>query len=90
MKIELSFQDIRQTFVGRDADDILHQAKAEAARRAPFLVKAVINRMSDLDFAGEVVKRANQAEKRSDPPPQNARMFLDWAVRYGYVRILEP
>lgn len=88
MKIELTYQDIKQSFDGRDANDILRQAKAEAARRAPFLLRAVVNRMSDIDFAGAVVQRANAAEGRNDPAPQSAQEFLDWGVARGYVRIL--
>jgi hypothetical protein len=90
MKIELTVEDIQQTFEGRDAADILRQAKAEAARRAPFLMRGFINGMSDLQFAGAVVQRANTAQGRSDPAPGDAQAFLDWAVTQGYVRILEP
>ena len=89
MKIQIALDDLNQSFEGRDAADLLHQAKGEAARRAPLLMRAVINRMSDLSFAGEVVKRANQQEKRGDALPQSAQQFLDWAVRRGYAKVVE-
>jgi hypothetical protein len=90
MKIELTVEDINQTFTGHDADDILRQAKAEAARRAPFLMRGFIQGMSDLQFAGAVVQRANVVQKRNDPAPRDAQAFLDWAVERGFVKILEP
>jgi hypothetical protein len=89
MKIELTVEDIQQTLEGRDAADILRQAKAEAASRAPFLMRGIIRGMSDLQFAGAVVQRANAANQRNDPAPTDAQAFLDWAVAQGYVQILE-
>ena len=89
MKIELTVEDIQQTFEGRDAADILRQAKAEAARRAPFLMRGFINGMSDQQFAAAVVQRANTAQGRHDAAPADAQAFLDWAISQGYVRILE-
>lgn len=90
MKIKLTIEEQQQTFEGRDAADILHQAKGEAARKAPFLMKAMINGMSDLQFAGAVVQRANTTQKRNDPTPADAQAFLKWAVAQGYVQVLEP
>ncbi len=90
MKIELTVEDIKQEFEGRDAEDILHQAKAEAARRAPMLMRGFIQGMNDIQFAGVVVQRANAVKKRTDPPPQDAQAFVDWAVSQGYIRVLEP
>jgi hypothetical protein len=87
MKIHIAIGDINQTFDGRDEADLLRQAKAEAARRAPFLVRPVINNMGDVAFAAEVVKRVNQAEKRNDALPQSAKEFLDWAVRRGHAKV---
>jgi hypothetical protein len=90
MKIRLSISDMEETFEGADAADILRQAKAEAARRAPFLMRGFIQGMNDMQFAGVVVQRANTAQKRNDPAPRDAREFLEWAVAQGYVQIIEP
>jgi hypothetical protein len=87
MKIRISLGDINQSFEGRDEADLLRQAKTEAGRRAPFLMRPVINNMGDVAFAAEVVKRVNQAEKRNDALPQSAKEFLDWAVRRGYAKV---
>jgi len=89
LKLEIHVQDIRQTVEVKDADEALSALKKEAASRAPFLLKGIIIGMGDLQFAGEVVKRANAAEKREDPIPKSAREFLDWAVARNYATILE-
>lgn len=90
MKIAIHVQDIKQTVEVQNADEALSKMKEEAAMRAPFLLRAVIKSLSDANFAGEVVKRANAAEGRQDPIPQSAQEFLDWAVERGYATILEP
>ena len=89
MKIEIHVQDIRQTVEVSDAAEALSRMKDEAATRAPFLLRGVIKSLSDLNFAAEVVKRANAAEGRQDPLPQSAQEFLDWSVERGYATILE-
>lgn len=90
MKIEIHVQEIRQTVEVRNADEALSMMKAEAADRAPFLLRGIIKSLSDLSFAAEVVKRANAAEGRQDAIPKSAQEFLDWAVERGYATILEP
>lgn len=90
MKIRIQYQSLDETFVAKDANEVLHKVKGEAAKRAPFLLRGVVNAMSDLKFAQEVVSRANSEFKRQDPAPQSAQAFLDWAVSRGYVSILEP
>lgn len=90
MKIEVHFQDIRETVEVRDAQEALSRFKDEAVARAPMLLRGLIRSLSDLHFAGEVVKRANAAENREDELPRSAQQFLEWAVERGYVTILEP
>ena len=90
MKLEIHVQDIHQTVDVKNADEALSMMKAEAASRAPFLLKTVIKSLSDLNFAAEVVKRANAAEGRQDVIPQSSQAFLDWAVERGYATVLEP
>ncbi len=90
MKLEIHVQDIRETVEVKDATEALSALKGEAASRAPFLLRGVIKSMGDLQFAGEVVKRANAAEGREDAIPKTAQEFLDWAVERGYATILEP
>jgi hypothetical protein len=89
MKLQIHVQDIQETVEVRSAAEALSLLKSEAAARAPFLVRAVIHSMSDLNFAGEVVKRANIAENRDDAQPRSAQEFLDWAVERKYATIVE-
>lgn len=89
MKLQIHVHDIQETVEVRDAGEALSRLKSEAAGRAPFLLRGVIRAMSDLNFAGEVVKRANAAENRADALPRSAQEFLDWAVERNYATILE-
>jgi hypothetical protein len=90
MKLNIHVRDSRETVEVANAEAGLKQFKREAAKRAPFLVRAGINAMSDLSFAGEAVKRNNAANNRQDPPPKSAQEFLDWAVERGYITIVQP
>ena len=90
MKLEIHVQDIRQTVQVEDSDEALRRLKEEAAARAPFLLRGVIRSLSDLHFAGEVVKRANASEGLHDALPSSSQEFLDWAIKRGYATILEP
>lgn len=90
MKIAIHVQDIRETIEVRDAAEALSRFKAEAVSRAPLLLRGVIKSLSDLNFAAEVVKRANAAHGRNDPAPRSAQEFVDWAAARGHITILEP
>jgi hypothetical protein len=90
MKLNIHFQHIHETVEAPDAAAALRVFKREAAKRASFLLRPVINAMSDLAFAAEAVKRNNQAKNRNDPPPASAQAFLDWAIERGYLTIEQP
>ena len=90
MKVKIHIEDIHETVEAPDASAVLHLVKYEAGRRAPFLLRGIINGMGDLAFAGEAVKRANKASGRKDPLPGSAQEFLDWATERGYATIVEP
>ncbi len=90
MKVHIQIQDIDETMESTNAAALLSKLKRETGRRAPFLVRAVVNRMSDLGFAAEAVKRDNARNGRNDAAPANAQQFLDWAVGRGYATIVEP
>lgn len=89
MKIAVHVQEIRETVEVQDAAEALRLLKEKAAERAPMLLRGVIRSLSDLNFAGEIVKRANVQEKRNDALPGNAQEFLEWAVKRGYATVLE-
>lgn len=87
MKVHIHIQNIDETVQVRDAAEALSRLKSEAARRAPFLLRAVVKSMSDLAFAAEAVKRDNARSGRQDAAPKSAQEFLDWAVIRGYATI---
>lgn len=89
MKVHVHFGGMNQTVEANSAEELLRGAKAEAAQRAPFLLRGVVKSMSDMQFAAEAVKRANAASGHNDPAPRTAQDFLDWAERRGYITVLE-
>lgn len=89
MKVRIHIEDIDETTEARDAAALLSLFKREAARRAPFFARPIINGMSNLGFAAEAVKRDNARSGRNDAAPANAQQFLDWAIARGYATVLE-
>jgi hypothetical protein len=89
MKIKIHFQNIQETVEVRDAAEALSKLKAEAAARAPLLVRGVIKSLGDIQFAQEAVKRDNAASGQSAALPQTAEEFLKWATARGYATIIE-
>ena len=86
MKLHVCIENtIDETFEAATPEEALRRVKAEAAKRAPFLLRGVINAMSDLSFAAEAVKRENAHSGRHDAAPKSAQQFLDWATERGYV-----
>jgi hypothetical protein len=89
MKVRVEIQSMKEEFEAPDAASLLRMAKEEAARRAPFLLRAVVKNMSDMGFAAEVVKRHNAAKGTSDPAPRDAAAFLEWAKERNYITVIE-
>jgi len=89
MKLHIHVQKVDEIVEVRDAAEALRRTKQEAAKRATFLQRAVVNAMSDLMFASKAVEMNNAQSERNDPLPRSAQEFLDWAVERGYVSILE-
>lgn len=89
MKVKVDIRGKSEEFEATDAADLLRKAKAEAAKRAPLLLRAGIKAMGDLMFAGAIVKKHNEAKGDRDPAPKSAQEFVDWATKRGYVTILD-
>ena len=89
MKIRIDIQDVHEEVEASDAAGVLSQVKAEAGKRAPWLLRGPIRAMNDLSFAGEAVKQHNRQHQSNDAVPASAEEFLNWAVQRGYVTILE-
>jgi len=88
VSLEIAERKIDEVVTGRDADDVLAQAKArvekELGRKGLFL-KA----MSPMGFAQEVVRRYNAGTKSNYAIPQTADEFLRLGADLGYLQEVE-
>ena len=89
MKLHIHAGGVDEIVEVKDAAEALRRSKSEAAKRAPFLLRPVVNAMSDLTFAAEAVKRHNAEHKRNDALPDSAEAFLQWAIERKYVSVVE-
>ena len=89
MKLHIHVQKVDEIVEVKDAEEALRRTKQEAAKRAPLLLRPVVNAMSDLTFAAEAVKRYNGESGRDDKIPTSAQEFLDWAIERGFVTIVQ-
>jgi len=93
MKVRVTYRTpdmaIDETFVGGDAETVVTAMKQKAASQMKFALRLVVNAMSPLAFAQEVVKRYNEATKKSVPRPQSCEEFLKQGEAEGIVTFLE-
>jgi len=85
VKLEIADRKIDEVVDGRDAADVLAQAKARVERELGwkgFFLKA----MSPLGFAQEVVRRYNSGTDSKYALPQSADEFLKLGADLGYLQ----
>jgi len=80
---------VNEVFTGTNADDIVGAMKARVAKEVNFALRIVINGMSNLSFAQEVVKRYNENKRKNLPLPTNCAEFLSSAQAEGFAKILD-
>jgi hypothetical protein len=94
MKIHVNFEQegmkVDQDFEGANADAVVGAMKAEVVKQLPAALRAFAGAMSNLAFAQEVVRRANAANKTSEPLPKNCDEFIQKGVQLGTITIIEP
>jgi hypothetical protein len=78
---------VDETFSGNDADDIVAAMRKRVAKDLPFTMRLVVNNMSNVFFAREVVTRYNQHEKKNLPPPVTSEEFLGMMQQEGVATI---
>ena len=78
---------VDEVLAGRDADDIITQAKARVAEELGWL-GAFLRPMSPLTFAQEAVRGYNSAHATDYAPPQSAEEFLKLGQDLGYLTVL--
>lgn len=80
---------VDETFSGRDAEAVVAAMKQKVASELNFALRLVVNAMTPLAFAQEVVKRYNDALKKALPLPQSCAEFLKQGEAEGIVVVLE-
>ena len=87
VSLEIADRKIDEVVDGRDADDVLAQAKARVERELGFK-GMFLKLMSPLGFAQEVVKRYNSSTGSTYAIPQNADEFLKLGADLGYLQLV--
>lgn len=92
MKVHVSIQqqniNVDEDFEGANSDELVGKMKARVAKELPFAMRVMVNAMSNLMFAQEVVKRYNQNSKKDLPSPQSCDEFLTLAQEQGFATVL--
>ena len=92
MKVQVRFStddiEIDQVFEGSSAEEIVGQMKASVAGRLGFGLKLVVNSMSSLRFAQEVVGRYNESVGKHIPTPASCQEFIELGQKEGIAEIL--
>ena len=85
--MDVADRHIDETLTGKDADDILSQAKARVAREMGWK-GLFLNAMPTLTFAQEAVRRYNSAYKTQYAMPQSADEFMTLGQDLNYFTVL--
>lgn len=75
--------EVNEVFTGNNADAIVGAIKTRVARELNFALRMVVNGMSNLGFAQEVVKRYNESKQKRIPIPATCEEFLASAQAEG-------
>ncbi len=91
LRIKFDVNDIHADDIvsGEDCEDVVRKVQAEAAANAPLLIRLLINRMSPLQFAQEVVGYYSRATKKDLPRPATCEEFIRLGEQEGIVTVLE-
>lgn len=87
--IDQSGMKINEEFVGQTADEIVGKVKSRLVKELNFAMKIVVNAMSNLSFAQEIVKKVNEAKKQNLPLPTSCEEFFRLAQDQGYATLEE-
>ena len=78
---------VKETFTGRNADEVVGKLKARVSSEVNFALRMMLNSFNNLRFAQEVVRRYNDQEKTHYPLPNSCWEFLLNAEEIKYVTI---
>ena len=85
--MDVAGRHIDETLTGRDADDVLGQAKARVAKELGWK-GLFLSAMSPLGFAQKAVELYNGAHGTKYAPPQSADEFLRLGADLDYIHVL--
>ena len=85
--MDMGGQKIDEVVSGRNADDILAQAKDRVAKELGWK-GLFLKALTPLAFAQEGVKRYNAAFETKHPIPQSAEQFFELGEKLGYITVL--
>jgi hypothetical protein len=80
---------IDEVVEGNGAEEIVAAVQRRVVQEAPFLVAAVIKRMSPLAFAQEATRRYNTATKQTLPIPTTCDEFVKMGVEKNFATLVE-
>ena len=87
VNMEIAGRHVDETVVGKDADDILTQAKSRVAKELGWK-GLFLHAMPTLTFAQEAVRRYNGAFNTHYDLPDSADAFFRWGQDLGYITML--
>ena len=93
MKVRVQYEtegiSVNETFDGSTCDDVVRAMKKRVASEAGFAARIVINSMSTLGFAQEVVRRYNRQHNRSVKHPESCEEFLEAGEAEGILMTVD-
>ncbi len=94
MKVRVAFKTpdihVDEVVEGRTSDEVVNRIKQGVAKRVGLALRLVINAMSPVAFAQEVVRRYNDLMRKALPLPASSDEFLKLGEQEGIVTVLQP
>lgn len=85
VKVDIEKVHVDEVVEAPDEEGVVRELRNRLAARAPFAVKLALRAMSDQALWRRVVEMHNKAAGAQEPVPTDAREFLAFAERAGYV-----
>ena len=94
MKVRVSYRSadmsVDEVFTGASPEAVVSGMQRAVAGKVNFALRILVNSLSPLSFAQEVVKRYSEATGKSIPSPKSCAEFLEMGVKEGLATVIEP
>ena len=94
MKVRVTYTSnqmaIDETFTASSPEEVVRAMQRAVASKVNFAVRILVNSLSPLQFAQEVVRRYNDATGKAVASPRSCAEFLELGQAEGLAEILEP